>query len=197
MTTPRQRLPWWAACALMALLMALISGPGQISEATGDSASTSATQRAFDRTLESSSPGGGGRNVGGHANALDARTPNPPDTAQLLRRAAQGYSDALGEYYGYYVSALRHRRALFDWQLRSAVIIFVVVILIVLSGVAFAAIQFFRGKDLGVSTIDASAGGLKVSSPVLGVILLALSLAFFYLYLVHIYPIREAITVGT
>jgi len=30
-----------------------------------------------------------------------------------------------------------------------------------------------------------------VSSPVLGVVILVISLAFFYLYLVHVYPISE------
>jgi hypothetical protein len=39
--------------------------------------------------------------------------------------------------------------------------------------------------------LDLSTAGLKVSSPVLGVIILVISLAFFYLYLVYVYPISE------
>ena len=42
-----------------------------------------------------------------------------------------------------------------------------------------------------MTTIEASTSGFKVSSPVLGVIILVISLAFFYLYLVHVYPIEE------
>jgi hypothetical protein len=47
------------------------------------------------------------------------------------------------------------------------------------------------GPEATSTTLEASATGIKLSSPVLGVIILALSLAFFYLYLVHVYPIEE------
>ncbi|HEV7705502.1 MAG TPA: hypothetical protein VGO46_14495 [Gemmatimonadaceae bacterium] len=43
------------------------------------------------------------------------------------------------------------------------------------------------------SSVEASHDGIKVSSPVLGVIILALSLLFFYLYLNFVYPIQESI----
>ena len=42
-----------------------------------------------------------------------------------------------------------------------------------------------------VSTIKVGKDGFEVSSPVLGVIILALSLGFFYLYPVYAYPIHE------
>ena len=42
-----------------------------------------------------------------------------------------------------------------------------------------------------VTSFSASATGISVSSPVLGVIILVISLAFFYLYLVYVYPISE------
>jgi hypothetical protein len=35
------------------------------------------------------------------------------------------------------------------------------------------------------------ASGIKVSSPVLGVVILVISLAFFYFYLVYVYPIEN------
>lgn len=41
------------------------------------------------------------------------------------------------------------------------------------------------------TSLEAGSGGIKVSSPVLGVIILVLSFLFFYLYLLHVYPIRE------
>jgi hypothetical protein len=37
--------------------------------------------------------------------------------------------------------------------------------------------------------IDINPKGIKISSPVLGVIILTISLAFFYLYLKSVYPI--------
>lgn len=42
-----------------------------------------------------------------------------------------------------------------------------------------------------ITSIEASTSGLKVSSPVLGVIILSISLLFFYLYLAFVYPIHE------
>lgn len=41
------------------------------------------------------------------------------------------------------------------------------------------------------TTINASKDGIQISSPVLGVVMLALSLAFFYLYLRNVYPVNE------
>ena len=41
------------------------------------------------------------------------------------------------------------------------------------------------------TTISASAKEIRVSSPVLGVIILIISLLFFYLYLIYVFPIEE------
>ena len=74
------------------------------------------------------------------------------------------------------------------------------VVLLVLAGMYFSWLQFSAAlKKDGASgdavgtTFEASATGLKVSSPVVGIIILAISLAFFYLYLIHIYPIVEIV----
>ena len=48
-----------------------------------------------------------------------------------------------------------------------------------------------RHVATAVSTIKVGKDGFEVSSPVLGVIILALSLGFFYLYPVYAYPIHE------
>jgi hypothetical protein len=79
-------------------------------------------------------------------------------------------------------------------------VIFVVVLLLVLAGIYFAAIQFHAGlrrRDAAdpahpeETELSLSLKEVKVRSPVLGVIILTISLAFFYLYLVHVYPIRN------
>ena len=127
------------------------------------------------------------------ANALDVVLPPPPNVDELTGRVAGLYAKSLQEYYTYYASALRHRRAMFDWQLFSGQAIFYAVIFLVLSGVVFAAVQFFRFGPTESSTLVASVKGLRVSSPILGVIILTISLLFFYLYLVYVYPIHEAI----
>lgn len=44
---------------------------------------------------------------------------------------------------------------------------------------------------LGGEVGGSEGGGFKVSSPVLGVLILALSFLSFYLYIVHVHPIQE------
>jgi len=121
----------------------------------------------------------------------------------------QAFLRAMGEYYAYRASGLQHRRHVFEWQLFSSKVTFVTVLLLVAAGIVFAAIQFRVGlarrredakktaaqpDDKGMVTeLELGTTGIKVSSPVLGVIILLISLAFFYLYLVFVYPISELI----
>jgi hypothetical protein len=112
----------------------------------------------------------------------------------------QAFLHAMREYYAYRASGLLHRRRIFEWQLVSSKIIFMTVLLLVASGILFAALQFRAGlkrttadaRDEATS-LDISTTNVKVSSPVLGVIILTISLAFFYLYLVYVYPITELV----
>ena len=140
--------------------------------------------------------------------------PPPPDDPKLVAK----YSETMDAYYGYYTEGYRHRQRVFAWQLISSKVIFVLVTVLVFSGIYFAALQFHEGMRLRaeasakanapgtsatgekkadkpeepqVTKISASEHGIEVSSPVLGVIILVISLAFFYLYLVYVYPISE------
>lgn len=100
-------------------------------------------------------------------------------------------------------SGLEHRRNVFAWQHWSSQVIFGVVLVLVGAGVYFSAMQFHRGlrparrmprtESEEKTEFTASLKEIKVSSPVLGVIILAISLAFFYLYLVFVYPIQEVV----
>lgn len=142
-------------------------------------------------------------------------------TEQLDPETARSMQQSLKAYYDYRSHGFEHRKAVFAWQLLSAKIIFAIVVALVAVGIYFSWIQFsagMRGKtappsDLPagrpanlpaairdetaapstpeVTTLEASASGIRVSSPVIGVILLVISLAFFYLYLVYVYPIEE------
>ncbi len=108
------------------------------------------------------------------------------------------YQLAMTGYFDYYVKQFRHRRNVFQWQLFSSKIIFFVVIFLVLSGIYFAWIQFKRvdtpsrvALQSEVSELEVSARGLRIRSPLIGLIILAISLIFFYLYLQFIFPINE------
>jgi uncharacterized membrane protein YhaH (DUF805 family) len=106
--------------------------------------------------------------------------------------------EAWKQYYGYMTKGYIHRSNVFTWQLLSSIIIFSVVIFLVFAGIYFAWLQFKaslygKSEDSGqLSTeLSASMKEIKVSSPVLGVIILVISLFFFYLYLIYVYPIQE------
>jgi hypothetical protein len=114
-----------------------------------------------------------------------------PDEATMAALQA-----SIRAHYEYRTQGYDHRSRTFEWQYRSSQIIFGVVIGIVLIGLYFSWLQFHAEgmKGTGLSTsLEGSKDGFKISSPVLGVIILVLSLAFFYLYLVHVYPISEVL----
>ena len=129
----------------------------------------------------------------------------PPAPPAWLKDADTNarFLSAMRGFYDYHSSGFTHRQRVFEWQLLSGQLIFVTVLLLVATGMVFAAIQFRVGlrktatASEGEKAIDAvtqieiAAASVKVSSPVLGVIILVISLAFFYLYLVYVYPIKE------
>lgn len=101
------------------------------------------------------------------------------------------------EYNNYLVFQYRHTQNVFNWQLISSRIIFVIVLLLVLSGIVLSWLQFARPniKDSSGNPVNSSlkisfTTGIEVSSPILGIIILIISLAFFYMYLVEVYQIK-------
>ncbi len=136
----------------------------------------------------------------GTATSAEQIEPTAPPAWLTDAATNEAFLQAMGEYYSYKTSGLRHRRRVFEWQLLSSKVIFVTVLMLVASGIAFAAVQFRAGlkrrngdaKDVATE-LDVSTAGIKVTSPVLGVIILVISLAFFYLYLVYVYPISELV----
>jgi hypothetical protein len=110
--------------------------------------------------------------------------------------ALSKYYESLARYFEYRISGYQHREKVFSWQLFSSKVIFYCVLFLLIVGVYFSYLQFRKaikaeGNGDLKTDLEASAQGVKVSSPVLGVIILVISLVFFYLYLVYIYPIQE------
>ena len=111
--------------------------------------------------------------------------------------------EALERRFEYYVSGMDHRKKVFEWQHVSSRVIFAFVLLLVTTGIYFSYLQFRlylrsvgnaneQPDNQGMDTdLEISTSGVKVSSNILGVIILSLSLAFFYLYLAFVYPIQE------
>ena len=145
----------------------------------------------------------------------DSKDERKKDIDALLRRkeAVESAESA------YDISVYEHRRKVFEWQYITGIVIFWLVVLIVLLGLLFSGIQFYIGwKERGagptpdenqeatsklrsnatesVTEFEASMGGIKVRSSIIGIIILVISLGFFYLYLVHVYPVKVVGTSG-
>lgn len=107
------------------------------------------------------------------------------------------YQESLRAALDYQIYSYAQAQKTFDWQYWSSKIIFWMVLLVVIAGLAFSGLQFYLGFTLGgtrrsgVTTLEASLKGIKVSSSVLGVIILTISIVFFYLYLKFVYPITN------
>lgn len=106
------------------------------------------------------------------------------------------YQESLRASYDFQIYSYTQAKKTFDWQYWSSKVIFWVVLVLVGAGLAFSALQFYLGYKLGseqgvASTFKASLQGVEVSSSVLGVIVLTISIVFFYLYLKYVYPITN------
>ena len=111
------------------------------------------------------------------------------------------------------IFSLKHKERSFNFQHIASIVIFIVVIIIVLSGILFSGMQFrhtLKQAIIKEKLLDAAKGaegatdafsamktemeitkdGVKVNSSVLGVLILVISLAFFYMYLIYVYPIK-------
>lgn len=110
----------------------------------------------------------------------------------------------------YILESRTENYSVYRWQYVSTIIIFFLVIIIVLSGVVYSALQFTiaykhmkekSAQQLGAATVPAptedvtniklSLQGVEISSSIFGIITLALSIVFFYLYMVYVYPVSE------
>jgi hypothetical protein len=113
----------------------------------------------------------------------------------------------------YTVYAWKNREAAFAWQSISTKVIFLLVIIVVLTGLYLSWMQFnFAHKapmkltrpsteaspieqspdkqvDPENTTIEVNTSGMTITSSVIGLIILALSIVFFFLYLKFVYPI--------
>jgi hypothetical protein len=149
----------------------------------------------------------------------DARRFYKPVAAVSDPDAIKKYDDATKAFNEYLITGYEHRKRVFEWQLLSSRIIFLVVNLLVLVGVYFSWVQFTANQRRYLKTktkqtpsnsmeristeeaeevqeitqIEASLQGIKVSSPVLGVVILVISFLFFYLYLRYVYPIHNVL----
>jgi hypothetical protein len=87
--------------------------------------------------------------------------------------------------------ALHHAQRTYEWQFWASIFIFVLVITAVGLGLWMSFLHFYEGRKGGGGSVKVSPQGVELSSPVIGLMILVVSLAFFYLYLTQVYPITE------
>lgn len=154
----------------------------------------------FQKKLEEAISSGVVTSASALTDGVDPARPDDPPAQVQDSETLDKYHQALRAYYDYRATGLEHRKAVFEWQLFSAKLIFCIVLIVVATGIVLAIMQFRaelklvqEGKSatLSKSELEASSSGVKVSSSIVGIIILALSLAFFYLYLVYVYPIED------
>lgn len=88
----------------------------------------------------------------------------------------------------------RIRQELYSRQATYHWVILIVVVIVVLAGVGMSFLQvlsFARSPNAGANTLEISAQGVKIKSPVVGLVALVLSLGFFYLYLKDVYTLKS------
>jgi hypothetical protein len=123
--------------------------------------------------------------------AAEAEVNEATGSAASNPRVSQAHADYDEAYWKYQRDAIEHTRKVYAWQHISSIIIFYVVIFLVLVGVLFSWLQFKAAAYKAESEeLDASMKGVKITSSTLGVVILVLSMCFFYLYLRYVYPIN-------
>ena len=163
--------------------------PEQIGDLQKSSIQKESIQTRFSQLIEEKKQGNSSGNL------PQLQSPLVPMGIKLSDENKVIQQEAITAYFHHVIESNEHQRKVFQWQLLSAKLIFAIVTLLVASGIIFAAIQFHHGIRSGrtedqETEFEASMTGIKISSPVLGIIILTISLVFFYLYLVHVYPIE-------
>lgn len=106
---------------------------------------------------------------------------------------------AESEYYKYYYGEYLKKKAevnlsQFIWQRGASSYMLWLVVIVVLSGIGFSGFQLWKASqinDFGQdSSIEISVQRVKITSSVVGVIVLAISIIFLYLFLIEVYRVN-------
>lgn len=128
-------------------------------------------------------------NLNGKEPARTSRAPSSPLETVITDSAPQS-SELASALDKYYLWGLEHRKATLQLQLIKDNILFVVVLTILGFGLYLSYIQFKKG-DQPEGSLKLGPAGFEITSSILGIFILAFSIGFFYLYLVHVFQIEE------
>lgn len=119
--------------------------------------------------------------------------PAPADLGEKGKALCAASLDAATEAMRFNVEVHRYNANMYRrhqfWTEAAAVAVYV----LTFSGLAFAGLQFFGFGRAGTKNNDVEIMGLaKISSPVIGLVILVISFGFFYLYVKDVYTIKQA-----
>ena len=121
---------------------------------------------------------------------LEADLKNRPQNAELDK----AYTEAKKKEYEYLAAIMQSNLRAFEAQRLASLVILSLVVLVVLAGTGFAGFQLWKSVSVaGVqasSDLEVSASKVRVTSSVVGVVVLTISLVFLYIYTNEIYHIR-------
>lgn len=103
------------------------------------------------------------------------------------------YIEAMKKQYQYEIAEMDLNIAAFQNARTASNVILALVVLVVIAGITFAGFQLWKSVTIaGVQVsndLEVSASKVRVTSSVVGVVVLVISLAFLYIYTRQIYPI--------
>lgn len=125
-------------------------------------------------------------------------------------------TDMLKTEASYHKYMFTQRMAIYNWQLNSGKILFFVVVLIVLIGLFLSYLQFKASTahqehqrkikatvtttapaaesdtdaPMPTNKLEISKDGIKIDSAVIGLVILVISIAFFFMYLRYVFPVQ-------
>ena len=83
--------------------------------------------------------------------------------------------------------------AVYRWEMFASNVMLWVTVVVVLCGLGFSGAQLWHAMRIGQKTDgtwEISATGMRVTSSIVGVVVLAMSIAFVFLFLDRVYPVK-------
>lgn len=105
------------------------------------------------------------------------------------------YDEMIMSYYQLQIDLMEIKHEMFLWQNRASEILMWVSILVVFSGITFSGLQLWKvlktEGDLKDHKFEISANRIRITSSFVGVVVLGISLAFLYMFVVNVYTVSE------
>jgi cytochrome c-type biogenesis protein CcmH/NrfG len=112
------------------------------------------------------------------------------------RQLQEKYIEAKKKEYDYQIGLMQHNLDTFSSQTPQTYTVMGLVVLVVVSGLALSAYQLWKSVNVaGVqlnNELEVSAKSVRVTSSIVGIVILVISIVFLYIYVHEVYQLRFA-----